>query len=233
MDYTQEKLPKTLHDSMNFEESDLNDLTHDGVCVKLLNEDLIKKILWNKLSSNKKPYYISKEEKSFVRCVVGNDSSNNSSSSDVRYRFESDGPAHNELTNGKIKAKLHITNEIEINSPKLGRVVVKRGSNGFSQRLGFVDVFCLCNYITTHYIMVCGEKKIIAKYILGYNVFFKVRTSKVNLSNTAREMEYYRDALSEIESCESIPFLVCDVKLPITQFDVITFDEIGIMEGEG
>lgn len=234
----QDQRPKTLIEYMGFKDPDLNDFNHDEWCLKLLNKKLIEKIIRTKIFEGSPEKLNYGEKFTFYKYD--------------KQRFD---PSRHEWTNETLYYKTNdITGEyltltkifyeniepyrirkIDIKTLELEHVLVKHGNNNYSQRLGFLDVFCLVFLEDKYFININGEEIPIQRNEHDgkeYVLFFEVKTSKQTIGSIAREIEYYRQATSEIYHCKITPFLVAKEKLPITQFETITFDEILQLEKE-
>jgi len=170
---SQKKPPKTLINYMGISESDLLEPDHDDWSLKLLNPELIDKITWKKIF-NEKPAYKKLEKK---QTVFKYENNNNST---ITYRLANDdgypNPQYPEkLVGGLDNIQVYANRGIEISNLEMGHVVVKKGYNRFSQRLGFVDIFCNCNSWEQYSIKVDDETCVIEDYDNKYVVFFKVQ----------------------------------------------------------
>lgn len=222
----QDERPKTLIEYMGFKDPDLQDYSHDEWCLKLLNEKLLIKVLKEKI--------LNKEYKKGRKLVWLKKLQDKK----IEICFEKPETKYCEIED----LVLEYDNEFFIDEHQekkiaLEYVITKYGNNGFSQRLGFIDVFFKIGITHRRFIIYNNEKIYLPieyhdnhKYIL----FFEVKTSKTTIGAIAREIEYYRSVLWETEGrpYNLIPFLISKEKLPITQFETITFDEILQLEKE-
>lgn len=223
------KIPPTLLKHMGIVEKDLQEPEHDDICLKLTNEELLQKIFLDKVYKGElqnDTYTAKCEILKLSHTADGscyfkvNDDSFSSFSS--RYKIKET------LKNPTIYRK----SELDVIDSKIGHVVVKRGRNGFSQRLGFVDVFCRLSVVKTWEIKYENEFHQLQYEDKDYVMFFKIKTSRPSISIVSREIEFFRDALRETEGVSITPFYVGHNKIPVSQFDSITFDEILKMEEE-
>ena len=230
---SQEKTPSTLIKYMGIKDADVQEPNHDEQCLKLLNEKLVEKIIWEKIlkekpsiSELKNRFTIFKyEDKDFKK---------------ILYKFGQEYPdtrTHEKYLSRLDNMQVWRSKKIEINKLEIGHVVVKRGYNGFSQRLGFVDIFCSYSVVIDYFIKIDGKRFDIDNKFEDGILFFKVKTTNPSVGLVAREIEFFRDALTEIENKELdrkkiIPLFIAKEKLPVSQFDTITFDEILKMERE-
>jgi len=218
----------TLFEHMEGKDTDLIELEHDDICLKLVNEKILKKIFLEKVFKEelKNDSYtpkceIMKLSSSYDKCffrVKGNDY--------LSYT------CNHKLEETLKKQTIYRKSELDIVDSKIGHVVVKRGSNGFSQRLGFVDVFVRLSVVKTWKIKYEDKFYQLDYTEKEYVMFFKIKTSKPSINVICRDIEFFRDALKEIEKTGVTPFYVGHSKIPVKQFESITFDEILEMERE-
>lgn len=218
----------TLFEHMEGKDLDLQEPDHDDYCLKLLDEKILKKIFLDKVLKKELVDEKYKSEKEFVK--LKHDRSEN-----YRYEVKTDdySQSYNFTVENILKNPIiYHKSDIEIVDSKIGHVVVKRGYNGFSQRLGFVDVFIKIKFNEFWDIEDDGKTHNIQYHEKYYVMFFKIKTSRPSISIVSREIEFFRDALKEIEKVDVTPFYVGHSKLPLKQFESITFDEILQMEKE-
>lgn len=206
----QDKRPKTLIEYMGLKDPDLFLPDHDKWCLKLYNnKKLCRKILFKIIMKEEKgkqiiirPY----SDGGWFECFK-HDWQNKAQTYFVDMKYET----------------------FEKDEIELEHILVKHGSNGFSQRLGFVDVYYkieLCPIATHH----DGTK--IDMITRTFNLFFEIKTKEQSVGSITREIEYYRDAINEIKNGYVIPVVISPKKIPIDQFNSFSFDEILQLEKE-
>ncbi len=218
----QQKRAKTLIEYMGFKDPDLFLPDHDVWCLKLLNPKLVRKILESHYNLNSK-----KIQKNLIK-LTDYDGMVEYLCDDGQYieeygykdiqRFEKECDRSYVILNEKLE---------------LEHVLTKHGYNGYSQRLGFVDVFYWVKIISTLEFNINGathkiENSSSEKYIL----FFEVKVKKQTIGSITREVEYYRDVINEIYHTKIKPIVVSPEKIPINQFDSMSFEEILHLEKE-
>lgn len=203
----QEKRAKTLIEYMGFKDPDLFQPDHDTWCLKFLNnKKLCRKIFKQVIDSRKsnESIHLEKNEEGIFS------QASTYSISDYKYHG-----VFNYDTFTEDKTQLEY-------------VIVKNGSNGFSQRLGFIDVlYSIICIPTIEYLE--KEVKLNPKRI---NLFFEIKTKKETIGAITREVEYYRSAINETLRGVSYPVVISPEKIPIDQFDSFSFDEIIQLEKE-
>lgn len=221
---TQRKRSKTQIENMGLYDFDIFEPTHSELSLRLLDPKLIKKILWKKVFADYPKEDKLDDEFSILKWK-------NSKTGKIFYRSEEYTPTLYEILVEDLgNIQKYVSYEVYIRRLEMGHVVVKRGYNGFSQRLGFVDVFCSSAMEATEYVKINGKKCTIDITHEPHIIFFQIKTSPTSVSVIAREIEFYRDALAEIENVKVTPFFVGEENIPVSQFDTITFDEISQME---
>ncbi len=223
----QENPPKTLTDYMGIKDTDIQEPEHDDICLKLIDEKILKKIFLDKIYKEelKDDVYTTKFD--ILKLT-------NSYDDGYFYRISNNGYVSSSYTiKDTLKTPtIYRKSKLDIINSKIGHVVVKRGSNWFSQRLGFVDVFCRLSVVKIWEIKDENKFHQLDYEEKQYGIFFKVKTSKPSISIVSRDIEFFRDALKEIEKVDVTPFYVGHSKLPVKQFESITIDEILKMERE-
>ncbi len=223
---SQERQPRTLTDYMVIKENDLQEPELDDVCLKLIDEEIQKKIFVDKILKKELIDEKYKSKKEFVK--LKHDTSEN-----YIYKVKHDDSSYNYTVKNILKNPIiHHRSDIKIIDSKIGHVVVKRGYNGFSQRLGFVDVFSKIKFYEFWDIEDDGKTHCIQYHEKYYVMFFKIKTTKPSISIISRDIEFFRDAIKEIEKIDVTPFFVGHYKIPVKQFESITIDEIMKMEKE-
>ena len=208
----QEKRAKTLIEFMGLKDPDLHLPDHDTWCLKLYNN--------KKLCRKIKTQIIKRE--SNEKIIIYEVTKGKGNFEETRNGYEP----------GQFKAECKViydTYQTDSEKIDLEYVIVKRGSNGFSQRLGFIDIL---------YKIICIPKitynniELNAVYPRTFYFFFEVKTKKQTVGAIAREVEYYRSALNEILGKSVFPVVISPEKIPIDQFTSFSFEEILELEKE-
>ncbi len=218
----QEKRAKTLIEFMGLKDPDLYLPDHDTWCMKLYNNPKLIRMIFAK-----KYDFLPKQVLSDI--YFEKHGINHEYFLDQPYQYD----GHGRGVIKDVKCKLHYT--VYNEKVELEHVITKHGSNGWSQRLGFLDVF-YSTEVNSHYeFEIEGIKKTINAFSnrYKYNLFFEIKTKKQTIGSIAREVEYYRSALNEIHRGEKItPIVISPEKIPIDQFDSFSFEDILELEKE-
>ena len=217
MNIKQDKRKDTLIEYMGLKDPDLFLPDHDKWCLKLLNKKLLRRIF--KTTSGLKIGNL------FGLKVYVHEIKNEI---DKVRLFDVYEPGWHFYLVDEYEKTYFIQNEII----ELEHVLTKHGSNGFSQRLGFIDVYFKI-ILRPNFKFKINEKE----YELEgsderFSLFIEVKTKKQTVGMVTREIEYYRDVLNEIDGGRIIPVVVSPEKIPINQFISLNFEEILQLEKE-
>lgn len=221
------KRANTLLEYMGFKDPDINSTSHDEWCLKLLNENLVKKIITQILSleTPQRPRIMTK-----IKC--GSCGRIFHDLNLKRKDFGCDCFPSNGYSRTHIGVMIQGNYIIKIRRKQIEEVLTKHGNNGYSQRLGFLDVYYDIDVIMFS-TFTNGER--VEMYethpcVTPYSLFFEVKTSHQTIGAITREIEYYKDVVGELYGRKVIPILIAKDKIPLDQFTSITFDEITKME---
>ncbi len=217
----QEKRAKTLIEYMGFKDSDLFLPDHDTWCLKLLNPKLVRKILESHYNLN------SKKILKLIKLT------NRDGVVEYVYDYGQHIGDYQYKNIQRFAKECRISYVILNEKLELEHVLTKHGYNGYSQRLGFVDVFYWVKIKSTIEFTINGTtNKIENSSSKEYVLFFEVKVKKQTIGSITREVEYYRDVINEIYHTKVKPIVVSPEKIPINQFDSMSFEEILHLEKE-
>lgn len=217
----------TSIENWGFKQEDIRNPVLDDISLKLLDEELLKKIYLKNIHKDD-----TKDGKSIATYDIIKISDTRNNLPDI-YRIKKTQkflPSFSKIDKIFKTPTIYRETHFDVTDVKIGHMVTKFGKNGFTQRLGFVDVFCKISITKEWQIKDEGELHSIDFETKQYVMFFKISIAKPSISLVSREIEFFRDALKEIEKLDVIPFYVGYSKIPVSQFQSITVDEILKME---